>query len=235
MTTTVLRGHHDADAVAKAAAKDLAHRLEQLLEQKPTVHLVITGGTVGIKTLEQLAPLIAERDLSRLQIWWGDERFVQRENADRNFIQAREALLSKVSIPHVNLHEMPSPEDGNLLDACREFADSVAVAAPEFDVVLLGMGADGHIASLFPNSNADEVGSWIVSESNSPKPPTERISFSFRALNSADEVWFLVSGADKAAAVAKVFSGEKLPAALVSGTTLTKWYLDRAAASGITS
>ena len=235
MTKTVLRDHQNADAVAKTAAKDLASRLEELLQEKPTVHLVVTGGTVGIKTLEQLGPLIAEMDLSRIQIWWGDERFVQRESADRNFIQAREALLSKLTIPQANLHEMPSVEDGNLFVACQEFADSVAVAAPEFDIVLLGMGPDGHVASLFPNSDAKEFGDWIVAEANSPKPPAERISFSFKALNTADEVWFLVAGADKSAAVTEVFSGGELPAALVSGTTLTKWYLDEAAASGLTS
>lgn len=235
MTREVVRDLANADAVASAAAGDLAAKLRDLLDSKPKVHLVVTGGTVGIKTLEKLAPMLTYLDLTRLQIWWGDERFVERGSSDRNFLQASDALLSRIAIPRENLHEMPAVEDGELLQASRAFADSLTSAPPEFDIVLLGMGPDGHVASLFPDSEPEAFGFWIVAESNSPKPPSSRISFSYKALCSAKEVWFLVSGADKAHAVTSVFSGEKLPASLVSGSSRTKWYLDEAAASELTS
>lgn len=235
MTREVIRDLANADAVASAAAGDLAAKLRDLLDSKPQVHLVVTGGTVGIKTLEELAPMLIDLDLTRLQIWWGDERFVERGSSDRNFLQAKNALFSKIVIPSENLHEMPAVEDGELLQASQAFADLVMVSPPEFDIVLLGMGPDGHVASLFPDSEPEAFGFWIVAESNSPKPPSRRISFSYEALCSAKEVWFLVSGADKSNAVTSVFAREKLPASLVSGSSRTKWYLDEAAASGLTS
>jgi 6-phosphogluconolactonase len=235
MNRLVIRDLADASAVAETAARDLAQKLENLLKTKQSVKLVLTGGTVGIKTLSQLVPLIENFDLSRLSIWWGDERFVAADSPDRNFEQAREALLSKVRIPEGNIHAMPSTEDGDLLTATGSFAESLGAQEPSFDIVLLGMGGDGHVASLFPGSIGIEFGRWVVAEPNSPKPPSQRISLSYEALSSANEVWFLVAGADKAHAVSMVFTGQDLPASKVSGRDLTKWYLDEAAASEITS
>jgi 6-phosphogluconolactonase len=227
-----LEGH---DELAKSAAQDLASELERLLVSQHIVNLVLTGGTVGIKVLSELAPLIAQLDLERIQIWWGDERFVEASSPDRNFVQAWEAFLSKVLIPAANIHAMPSTEDGDLRAAAEAFSAKIDAYPPSFDVVLLGMGGDGHVASLFPGSSPMEIGGWVVAEPNSPKPPQQRISLSYVALNSAEQVWFLVAGRDKAAAVARVSNGEDLPATKVSGNQLTKWYLDKAAASELTS
>jgi 6-phosphogluconolactonase len=235
VSTIVFRDLSTPDALAARAAADLAEKLKELLSSKATVQIVVTGGSVGIKTLEHLGPLLSKVNLSSLQIWWGDERFVERESPDRNFVQAREALLSKISIPQENVHEMPALEAGGLLEASANFADFVAGVTPEFDVVLLGMGPDGHVASLFPNSEPVLFGEWIIAEPNSPKPPRRRISFSYQALSSATEVWFLVAGSDKADAVAQAFSGAQLPAGLVRGKKVTKWYLDEAAAGRLTS
>jgi 6-phosphogluconolactonase len=225
----------DADAVAESAARDLANKLSALIETQQKVSLVLTGGTVGIKTLSQLAPLIKNLDLSKLSIWWGDERFVESNSSERNFVQARDALLSRVQLPSGNIHAIPSTEDGDLAEAAEAFANVVESEAPNFDVVLLGMGADGHVASLFPGASPIEFGRWVIAVSNSPKAPAQRISLSYEALSSAKEVWFLVSGEDKSNAVSRVFAGELLPAGRVTGRSLTKWYMDRAAASGITS
>ena len=235
MSNTEINRLADADGVARQAASDLALKLLSLLEGQPQVHLVLTGGTVGIKTLEQLAPLLADKDLTNLQLWWGDERFVEALSPERNFVQSRDALLSKLRIPVNNIHQMPSSDDGTLERVCADFASAIESLAPQFDVVLLGMGPDGHVASLFPNSHPEQFGFWVVAESDSPKEPAKRISMSYQALCSATEVWFLVAGSDKAAAVARVFSAGELPAARVSGREHTKWYLDEAAASGITS
>ena len=225
----------DADAVAETAAQDLASNLSSLLDTQQEVNLVLTGGTVGIKTLSKLAPLVKDLDFSRLSIWWGDERFVVPDSPERNFLQAKDALLSRVQIPTGNIHPMPSTEDGDLAEAAEAFAKTLESEAPNFDLVLLGMGGDGHVASLFPSSSPIEFGRWIIAESYSPKAPAQRISLSYEALSSAKEVWFLVSGEDKSNAVSRVFAGELLPAGRVTARNLTKWYMDKAAASGITS
>jgi 6-phosphogluconolactonase len=235
MSRIVVSDLAGADDVARSAAKDLATELARLLESQQDVNLVLTGGTVGIKVLNELAPLMHGLDLSRLEIWWGDDRFVEPDSPDRNSVQAREALLSRVSIPDQNIHEMPSIEDGDLEAASKAFSAKIDLETPHFDIVLLGMGPDGHVASLFPGSMAIKHGNWVVAEPDSPKPPQQRISLSYDALSSAKQVWFLVAGKDKAPAVSKVFEGENLPAARVSGKELTKWYLDQEAASGITS
>jgi 6-phosphogluconolactonase len=235
MNTEVLSKFRSGDELALQAASDLAQRLSFLLQTKKQVNLVLTGGTVGIKTLAALSPHLASLNLSNLHLWWGDERFVGKDNQDRNFIQALEVLISKIEIPKQNLHPMPSSDDGSLDDGARSFQNHIESIKPEFDIVLLGMGPDAHVASLFPGSSPKQYGEWVVAESNSPKAPSQRISLSFDALSGASEVWFLVSGEDKAVAVQKVFSGSDLPATKVSGKNLTLWYLDQAAASLITS
>jgi 6-phosphogluconolactonase len=126
---------------------------------------------------------------------------------------------------------MPASGDKSLIDAASEFAQHLGDTSPQFDIVLLGMGSDGHVASLFPGSDATVVTDLVSVEKNSPKAPAERISLSIQALSSATEVWFLVSGSDKANAVKRVFDNEDLPAAKVTGKKLTRWYLDAQAAS----
>lgn len=233
MTVEILSGFESGDQLAKQAASDLAGRILLLL-QRQEASVVLTGGTVGIKTLSELAPHLAGQDLSNLHLWWGDERFVDKDSNDRNFVQANRALISRISIPTENLHQMPAFDSGSLEAGAIMFAKHIESLIPNFDIVLLGMGPDGHVASLFPASKPIPFGEWVVAEANSPKPPAERISLSYKALSSASEVWFLVAGADKAAAVSKVFLEKNLPAALVSGVGVTRWYLDTEAAKEIT-
>lgn len=233
MSLEVLKHFESGNQLAKQAAKDLAKRIRHLVEQK-TAHVVLTGGSVGIKTLSELAPLLKGRNLGNLHLWWGDERFLDRENQERNYVQAHRALLAHISLPPQNIHPMPSKDGSSINESAAQFASVLESSAPDFDLVLLGMGPDGHVASLFPGANPQKHGSLVVAESNSPKPPAERISLSFAALSGAPEVWFLVAGADKAAAVSEVFTEKKLPAALVTGKDQTRWYLDTAAAKDLT-
>ncbi|MCX8528994.1 MAG: 6-phosphogluconolactonase, partial [Rhodoluna sp.] len=186
----------DADAVASGAAQAVVARLNELLAEKDKVNLVVTGGTVGILTLAKLRDL--SMDWSNVHIWWGDERFVEKNSADRNELQAKNALLDHIAIPVENLHPFPASDEGMTLDEAAEAFRS-EVAGIEFDVLLLGIGPDGHIASLFPGKNAQ--GELVVAEHDSPKPPPQRLSLSYAAINSASEVWFTVAGADKDAAV----------------------------------
>jgi 6-phosphogluconolactonase len=232
MTREVLDNFESADQLAHKAASDLASRVLDLIEDQ-VVHVVLTGGTVGIKTLEQLAPLLAGKNLSNLQLWWGDERFVAEDSPDRNFVQAKNALVSKILIPETNLHPFPAAGSLSLSEAASTFESHLQSVAPRFDIVLLGMGPDAHVASLFPDSDAPSYGENVVAESNSPKPPSQRLSLSYTALSSATEVWFLVAGTDKADAVNRVFRGEDLPASKVTGKKITRWYLDADAAARI--
>jgi 6-phosphogluconolactonase len=233
MSLEVLRHFASSEELAKQVAQDLAAKVLSLVENKAT-HVVLTGGSVGIKTLSELAPLLKAKDLTNLHLWWGDERFVGEESQERNYVQAHHALLAHIEIPAQNIHPMPSKGALSLGEAAAKFASDLESASPEFDVVLLGVGPDGHVASLFPGAKPENHGSLVVAESNSPKPPAERISLSFTALSSAREVWFLVAGEEKAACVSEVFVQKKLPAALVTGKNLTRWYLDAAAAKKLT-
>ena len=220
----------DADEVATGAAEAVVARVQELLAEQSEVNLVVTGGTVGILTLAKLREL--SMDWSRVQIWWGDERFVEKQSGDRNELQAKKALLDHIDIPAANLHPFPASDEGLSLDEAAEAFRKV-VAGVKFDILLLGIGPDGHIASLFPGKNAE--GELVVAEDDSPKPPPQRLSLSYEAIRSAREVWFTVAGADKQNAVATAFgdSPEELPVGRVSGRERTVWFVD--ATAGVTT
>ena len=190
------------------------------------MNIVLTGGTVGILTLAKLRDIAV--DYSKVHLWWGDERFVAKDSADRNELQARTALIDHIAIDASHLHPFPASDEGMDLDEAA-VAFSEQVANVKFDVLLLGIGPDGHIASLFPGKNAK--GSLVVAEHNSPKPPPQRLSLSYDVINCAREVWFTVAGADKQDAVAVAFGDnpESLPVGRVRGTDKTIWFVDATA------
>ena len=225
-----------AGEVASAAADAFYKKLEQILAGKPEAHIVLTGGTVGIATLAAIGDheLAKSTNFSRVNFWWGDERFVASDSPDRNAGQARSALLRKISIDESKIHEFPSTDQGLTLDAAAElFTEHVLAVAPEFDLVFMGMGPDGHICSLFPGKPTPPAGVLVIAEHNSPKPPPERLSFTYEAINSAEEIWFLVAGSDKQDAVSVAFgdSPESLPVGRVRGTSKTVWFVDSGAAN----
>ena len=128
--------------------------------------------------------------------WFGDERFVAPDSPDRNALQAREAFLDAVGADPANVHDMPSTADAADVDAgAAAYAETLRThGGGEFDIVMLGIGPDGHIASLFPGFPQLDVDDIAVGVTGSPKPPPERISLTFACLNRAKSVWFLVSG-----------------------------------------
>lgn len=231
---SVVHRFKDGNSVAQNVATELIKQLHELLQSQPEVHLMLTGGTVGIASLSELGSH-AERDsvdYTRVHFWWGDERYVAAGHADRNALQAKKALLSKIVLDESKVHEFPSTDSGLSLDqAAEQFAEFVGQVNPKFDIVLLGMGPDGHVASLFPGKPTPAVGVQIIAEHDSPKPPPERLSFTYEALNSADQVWFVVAGADKqdAVAIAMGDSPEDLPVGRVHGTKSTHWFIDTTA------
>ncbi|WP_308054123.1 6-phosphogluconolactonase [Cellulomonas wangsupingiae] len=239
--------HPDADVLAAATAARLLTRLVDLQSHRAPLHVVLTGGTVGIAALRAVAasPARDAVDWSGVHLWWGDERFLPDGDADRNETQAREALLDALgeALPAGNVHPVPALSD-DVPDgetAARRYAAELRAhagadgLAPRFDVLLLGMGPDGHVASLFPGrSSLFEASALVVAEHDSPKPPSERVSLTFPLVRAAREVWVVAAGAEKAPAVARALAGDdvaRTPAAAAQGTERTLWLLDVAAAA----
>jgi 6-phosphogluconolactonase len=235
----------DADALARTVAAALVARLAAAQAVHGTASVVLTGGGVGIAVLEHVAGLAEEPiretvDWEQVDVWWGDERYVPADSDERNEKQARAALLSRVGVPEHRIHAMP-PSDGDVRtpeEGADWYAGQLAAAAgdggvPRFDVLLLGMGPEGHTASIFPDSPAARDGRPVFAVRDCPKPPPTRISLGFSAINTAEEVWLVVAGEGKAPAVAKALVGAEpvdLPAAGVHGRRATRWLLDAAAA-----
>ena len=237
---TRIEVHEDAHALASAVAGALVARLMEAQADGHVPQVGLTGGTIADTVYRRLAEIGAasEVDWSRIAFWWGDERFVAADSPDRNAGQARAALLDHLPVDPGNVHEVPSTDDAADVGAAAA-AYSSAVGehgTGEFDVLLLGVGPDGHVASLFPGSAQLDVDDAIaVAVTDSPKPPPERVTLTYAALNRSRSVWLLVSGSEKAEAVARALDPatdrHDIPAAGVGGSVETVWFLDRAAAS----
>lgn len=236
MPTPEVRIFETIEQLVIESASQIADYLTALLQDQESVHFAITGGTIGTKVLGELARITTGVNLLGLHIWWTDERFVSSDSSDRNELSAREAWLDASGIPESNLHPFPSSDSLALSDAAMLFAEEVERVNPSFDLIVAGLGEDGHVASLFPYRTGEAVGSWVVYESQSPKPPSERLSLSLRAICSSKKVWFLVSGIAKAEAVREALSLQgSSPAAKISGTEGTSWFIDSQAAKLLTS
>lgn len=229
----------DRSAVARAAADRFAHAITSDLDTADVVHVALTGGTVGILTLDMIAAHHAELPWARVHVWWGDERWLPAGNAERNDQQARDALLDRIEIPAANVHPFPAADDGLTLDAAADAATALlgqfGTEGPRFAVTFLGVGPDGHVASLFPDRPGIDEGGLAIAVRESPKPPPERLSLTRPLLNRSDRLWLVVAGDDKANAVADALASTDertaLPAARVHGTNETLWIADLAALS----
>ncbi|MEV7008960.1 6-phosphogluconolactonase [Streptosporangium sp. NPDC051022] len=239
--------HRDADMLAKAVAARVITRAVDAQSGKGSASLVLTGGTVGIATLAEIAasPARDAIDWRNLDIWWGDERFLPSGDPERNETGARQALLDHVDVDPARVHVMRGPDSGMTAEESADaYAEELRRAArpedhgptPSFDVLMLGMGPDGHVASLFPGLPALYDTRPVVAVHGSPKPPPTRISLTLPVIQSAREVWVVAAGEEKAGAVrlALADSGPmQVPAAGARGRQRTLFLLDRAAASKI--
>ncbi|MFE9429298.1 6-phosphogluconolactonase [Kitasatospora sp. NPDC006697] len=240
--------HRDKELMAQAAAARLITRIVDAQSARGTASVVLTGGRNGNALLAAIAgsPARDAVDWSRLDLWWGDERFVPSDDPERNAVQATDELLGKVPLDPARVHYMPASDgvDGSDVErAAERYAEELAAAAgpsdragvPAFDVLLLGVGPDTHVASLFPeHPGVRETGRSVVGVRGAPKPPPTRISLTLPAIRAAREVWLLAAGEDKADAVALALSGPgelQAPASGAYGTARTLWLLDRAAAA----
>lgn len=225
--------HPTSDLTARSAGLRLLLALVERQSLRSPLHVALTGGTLGIQMLTEVIdePLAGAVDWSGVHLWWGDERFA--EDAERNASQAR-PWLESLPIPTENVHEVARPgEVADVAAAAEAYADEVANV--HFDIVILGVGPDGHVASLFPGrAEIEQAGVAALPVTDSPKPPPERVSLSRAKLQDADEIWFVAAGEGKREAVAASLAGgedspELLPVARVRAAS-NLWLLDVEAA-----
>ncbi|WP_109508577.1 6-phosphogluconolactonase [Nocardioides speluncae] len=227
----------EADVVAEVATA-LVTRLAEIQSVGRVPAIVLTGGTIAALVHAAVAvhPRARDVDWTRVEIWYGDERYVAADSPDRNAVQARESLLDHVPVNADLVHEMPAADGpfGPDLDAAAAAYASTLRAEP-FDIVMLGMGPDGHCASLFPGFPQVHAAGPVVPVTGSPKPPPERLSLTIPALSNTRDIWFLVSGDGKADAAARALARDArvddVPASGPRGLERTVWYLDTAAAA----
>jgi 6-phosphogluconolactonase len=247
--------HQNKQALAGSVAARFLTNMVDVLHEQDEAHVVLTGGSVGIAVLEAINESAARDtiDWSRVNFWWGDERWVPRADRERNELQAREALLDHVDVPQTNIHSFGASDD--LVDAnANADADALDAAAarytaellahapngeqyPRFDVTFLGVGPDGHVASLFPHrSGIREREASVVTVRDSPKPPTDRLSLTRPVLNSSNRVWLVLAGSDKASALGLALAGasrDEVPAAGIKGRYRTVFFVDSDAAAQV--
>lgn len=253
MTAPQVVVHRDKDLMAQAAAARLITKIVDAQAARGSASVVLTGGRNGNALLDAIAGAAARDavDWARLDLWWGDERFLPDGDPERNLTQARAALLDSVPLDPARLHPIPASDgpDGNDPEAAAErYAAELTKAAqpggrslidghsvPSFDVLLLGVGPDTHVASLFPeHPGVRETERPVIAVRGAPKPPPTRISLTLPAIRAAREVWLLAAGEDKAKAVAIALGGAgeiQAPAAGARGTHRTLWLLDSTAAA----
>lgn len=242
--STSVHTYPDSAALVAAVGDRLAEEIASVLEFRGKASIVLTGGGTGIGVLQHLSERGGHIDWSRVHLYWGDDRFVAEDDDERNFRQARLALLDKVDVPAENVHPMAASDGafGDDISAAAEGYERELAAqaepgqpAPDFDVHLLGMGPEGHINSLFPHTDAvRERERLVLAVEESPKPPPRRITLTLPAIQRSREVWLIVSGSGKADAVAAAVNGadpDEVPAAGAVGRDATVWLLDDAAAA----
>ena len=223
----------DADALTRDGAERLCRRVRDLQADGRMPRLLLTGGCVATELYRHVDASAA--DWSNVEFWWGDERFVPEHLPDRNDRQAREAFLDRVGATPQLVHRVA---DNDCSLSAQEAALRYAATLPAepFDLALFGLGPDGHVASLFPGfPQLEETDADAVAVFDAPKPPPVRITLTLPRLNRSAAVWFIVSGADKADAVARTLAPDGdvhvTPARGVRGEDETLWLLDEAAAA----
>ena len=212
--------HDDARAMGVAVARQIALLAKQAIAARGVFRLALAGGETPRRCYEELARM--DIDWSHVQIYFGDERCLPPGDLNRNDAMVRDALFEHIAIPEENIHRMMA--ELGAADAVARYM--LVLDGIRLDLVLLGMGEDGHTASLFPGNPASASEAAVVAVYGAPKPPAERVSLGFMTLNAARAKLFMVAGEGKRSALERILRGEMLPAAMI---TDAEWHVDRAA------
>ena len=234
--------HASLEELSGATAGAIVQAARESVDARGSFSLVLSGGETPRRTYELLAGRhAAEIAWDRTHVFFSDERFVPPDDARSNFAMASGALLSRVPIPAENVHAIRTIE-GTPAEVASRYEVELAESReePTFDCALMGVGADGHTASLFPGDAAvKESRGWVLAvQAPASAPVRQRITLTLPVLNRSRRVLFLVAGKGKAAVVARVLrrddaNEEPLPAALVHGVQETRWLLDAEAAADV--
>ncbi|WP_374968972.1 6-phosphogluconolactonase [Terrabacter sp. BE26] len=234
--------HPDKQALADAAAARFVTAVLDAQTRNPEAQVALTGGSMGSAIIASVTrtPGRSAVDWSRVRVWWADERYLPAGHPDRNDTQNDKAGLSALGLDPSKVHRVAGPEASASAEASADaYAQTIRQHGQKaWDVVLLGVGPDGHVASLFPHHPAQrQTDAIAVAVHDSPKPPPDRVSLTFECFERSREVWFLVAGADKAEAVSAALKPGAdpwdVPAAGPHGTDATLWLVDVDAASAL--
>lgn len=233
---TAVHRYVDADALATGVAQRLLGALIELQRGGRVAQLCLTGGRIANRVYAHLGSLVegSELDPGRLELWWSSDRFVATEDPDRNAGPTLAVMAGQFPLDPSRTHPMPAADGiaDNVAGAVtygKELADTV------FDICLLGMGEDGHVASVFPHHPSFEPTTHtVIGVNDAPIAPAQRISLAISTINRSRQVWFLVSGQEKARPLALAIAGDpELPAGVARGTEETVWLVDADAAAGL--
>lgn len=237
MTSRRLMRYQSAQGLAEGVAHRLVQTIVRIQAAQERIDLCLTGGRIAniVYAAMEDVPECAKIRPDQLHVWWGDDRFVPTGHPDRNSLQALSLLSSAIRLDPSKTHVMPAA-DGKADPDEAAYSYAQELGGVVFDICLLGMGTDGHVASLFPGhpSFNPTTAALAVGVTDAPKPPPDRLSVTMPVINRSKRVWFLISGPEKAEAVEKVFAGdESLPATWANGTIETSWMVDHDASIGL--
>lgn len=216
--------HDDMEQLSTAVAQRIAELANQCIAARGEFRVALAGGDTPRRCYEKLRK--HEIDWTHVQLYFGDERCFPRGDRQRNDSMAHDALLAHIDMPPENIHSIPAELGAE--QAAASYMQVLRDYMP-LDLVLLGIGEDGHTASLFPDNPATESVASVVPVYNAPKPPAERVTLGLNTLNAARQKIFIVAGAGKRAALEQILLGKQLPAARVASA---EWHLDHTALPG---
>ena len=238
--------HPDKQALGASVAALFITKIIDVLDEQGRADIAISGGSVSTLVLAAIGQSQAKQsvDWSKVHVWWVDERWVPEGDADRNITGTQTDFLDHVSIPTENVHPMAPSDAGITIDQAAEQYESELLAAapdsaetPRFDITLLGVGPDGHTASLFPEFPQLRITDRkVVSVDDSPKPPAQRLTLTYPVINASQRVWVILSGAEKASVLGLALAGaavDEVPVGGVQGRKRTVFFVDQDAARDV--
>ena len=213
----------DADELIEEVTSQVLAQIATGISERGRFDLVLTGGTLGTALSEELIEHFnsVAHDYQGLHIWFSDERYVERKSSERNAAPFESTLKNS----HISVHQIPPADEVSAEVALQRYSEEVSGIT--FDLTILGLGPDGHVASIFPSRPELDITDDLFLITDSPKPPATRISFSMRLINEAREVWIIAAGASKADAVTAIIESDtSVPASYVSGAEHTRLIVD---------